>query len=191
MSISKKSTISAMDVYISSSTMPNDDYLYSGESLSLDFSEDELDDYSISPLSVSDITSLTSTTLGQTTQITGISNSKINWGGGGSGALYTGPHTTITSNPTHGYSGTGTWDTFLNEPKLVKIQGDAEFSGKVKIGGKDIGELLLSIEERLAILHPNPELEERWETLKQLGKQYKELEADIKEKEQIWAALKK
>ncbi len=183
-----------MDVYISSSTMPNDDYLYSGESLSLDFSEDELDDYSISPLSVSDITSLTSTSLGQSTQITGISNSKINWGGGsggGSGALYTGSHTTITANPTQGYSGTGTWDTFLNEPKLVKIQGDAEFSGKVKIGGKDIGELLLSIEERLAILHPNPELEERWETLKQLGKQYKELEADIKEKEQIWAALKK
>ena len=47
------------------------------------------------------------------------------------------------------------------------------------------------IEERLEILHPNPELEDRWDELKELGKRYKELEQEIIEKEKVWAILKR
>jgi hypothetical protein len=47
------------------------------------------------------------------------------------------------------------------------------------------------IEERLAILHPNPELEDRWEELKELSKRYKELEKEIIEKEKMWDILKR
>ncbi len=46
-------------------------------------------------------------------------------------------------------------------------------------------------EARLAILHPNEKLEEKWEELKKLGDAYRALEKDILEKEQIWNTLKK
>ena len=51
--------------------------------------------------------------------------------------------------------------------------------------------MLEKIDERLAILHPNPELEDRWDELKELGKRYKELEQEIIEKEKVWTILKK
>lgn len=61
----------------------------------------------------------------------------------------------------------------------------------IKIGDKSIKAAIEKIEERLAILHPNPELEEKWENLKGLRKAYMELEAEIKEKEKMWEILKK
>ena len=45
------------------------------------------------------------------------------------------------------------------------------------------------IENRLAILSPNTELEERWEQLKLLGEQYRQLEQDILEKEKLMKIL--
>jgi len=82
----------------------------------------------------------------------------------------------------------GNWQ--YGDPKL-KVQGDAEFDGDVKIKGKSISDTLEKIEARLAILHPNEKLEEKWEELKALGDKYRELEKDILEKEQIWNTLKK
>lgn len=73
----------------------------------------------------------------------------------------------------------------------LEVKGDANFEGDVKIKGKSIVESLEKIEEKLAILHPNEELEEKWEQLRSLRKMYMELEAEIKEKEQIWGILKK
>ena len=60
----------------------------------------------------------------------------------------------------------------------------------IKIGDRKLGDILSALEERLAILHPNPELESKWDELKELGKRYKELEAEIKEKEKVWKILK-
>ena len=57
--------------------------------------------------------------------------------------------------------------------------------------GVKLSETLAKIEERLAILHPNPKLEDKWDELKELGKRYKELEQEIIEKEKIWTILKK
>ena len=54
-----------------------------------------------------------------------------------------------------------------------------------------MSEVLDNIESRLGILHPNPELEEKWEELKALSVRYKELEKDIIEKENLWSILKK
>lgn len=47
------------------------------------------------------------------------------------------------------------------------------------------------LEERLAWMVPNPELEQEWTELKRLGDEYRKLEADLKEKGRIWQALKK
>lgn len=76
-------------------------------------------------------------------------------------------------------------------PSTLKVLGDAEFEGEVKINGKSLDKTLTKIEERLAILHPNEKLEEKWEKLRELRKQYQELEADILEKEQIVEILKR
>jgi hypothetical protein len=56
---------------------------------------------------------------------------------------------------------------------------------------KELKAAIKNIEERLAILHPNPELEDRWNELKALGERYRELEKDIMSKEKMWDILKK
>jgi len=71
-----------------------------------------------------------------------------------------------------------------------KCRADAEFEGDIKIKGKSLIDSLSAIEERLTILHPNKELEEKWENLRGLRKAYMELEAEIIEKEKIWSILK-
>ena len=76
-------------------------------------------------------------------------------------------------------------------PDSLTCKGDASFDGDVKIKGVSIADTLAKIEERLAILRPNEVLEERWEKLKELGREYRELEKEILEKEQIWKILKK
>ena len=74
---------------------------------------------------------------------------------------------------------------------VLKVQGDAEFEGDLKLKGKSLDKTLTKIEERLAILHPNEKLEEKWEKLRDLRKQYMELETDIIEKEKIMEILKR
>jgi hypothetical protein len=118
---------------------------------------------------------------------------------GAAGSPYTFPATNITiSNTTGGYGQilstgiNGTWNDFGSTGKpSLKVTGDADFDGDVKIKGKSITEVFDKIEERLAILHPNPELEDRWEELKELSKRYKELEKEIIEKEKMWDILKR
>ena len=73
----------------------------------------------------------------------------------------------------------------------AEFEGDVTFQGDIAIKGKSIKESLLAIEERLAILRPNEKLEEKWDNLRELRKQYMELEAEIIEKEKMWAILKK
>lgn len=77
------------------------------------------------------------------------------------------------------------------KPNSIQVKGDAEFEGDLKIQGKSLKESLDRIEERLAILRPNEELEEKWDQLRGLRKLYMELEAEIIEKEKMWAILKK
>jgi len=105
---------------------------------------------------------------------------------------------TWTTNSTGGYN-LGTvispswkddYNASYNDAKL-QVKGDAEFEGDVKIKGRSISEMFEKIEARLAILHPNEKLEEKWEELKKLGDAYRALEKDILEKEKIWNTLKK
>jgi hypothetical protein len=76
-------------------------------------------------------------------------------------------------------------NVILNEKGMEIKEG-----GDIKIGGKSLTEAIEKIEERLGILHPNPKLEDKWEQLKELRKQYQELEKDLLEKEKMWKILK-
>lgn len=83
------------------------------------------------------------------------------------------------------------WDTTITSNNPLHVKGDAEIEGDLKIKGKSLADAIDNIEKRLAILHPNKDLEERWEQLKALGERYRELEKDILEKEKIWEIIKK
>lgn len=99
----------------------------------------------------------------------------------------TGPVTTINTGT---YTIRDNTNYNFSQPS-IKVIGDAEFEGEIKMKGVNLTERLDKIEERLAILHPNNELEDKWEELKSLGEQYRKLEKEIIEKEKVWAILNK
>jgi hypothetical protein len=109
----------------------------------------------------------------------------------------TGSLSTSISGATLTTSGTGSlaWRnptyTINSTPSIMKVECDAEFKGEVTIRGVKLDERLNAIEERLGILRPNNDLEGNWEKLKALGEEYRKLEKEILEKEQVWDLLKK
>lgn len=83
------------------------------------------------------------------------------------------------------------WSNTASAPVNITTDGITMPKGTdIKVGGKSLMEAIDKIEERLGILKPNPELEDRWERLKELRKQYMELEKDLLEKEKIMKILK-
>lgn len=102
-----------------------------------------------------------------------------------------GGYTWTTTGTNTGTVGITNNDWFTPQKKGLYVDGDAEFEGDVKVKGRSITEMLDKIEERLAILHPNEKLEDKWEELKKLGDAYRALEKDIIEKEKMWNTLKK
>jgi hypothetical protein len=97
-----------------------------------------------------------------------------------------GPSPTITIGDTIDWGNLTT-----STGKSLQVEGDAEINGDLKVNGKSILSSLENIEERLAILNPNPELEDRWEELRELRNKYQQLEKEIIEKEKMWSMLKK
>jgi hypothetical protein len=120
-----------------------------------------------------------------------LGNAGLYWGTNGTSITPGQAGQVYTTNGT----GASQWATITADPNLqsttLKVKGDADFEGEVTIKGKSLTGMFEKIEERLAILHPNPELEDRWDELKELSKRYKELEQEIIEKEKMWAILQK
>lgn len=104
---------------------------------------------------------------------------------GSSGQVYT-----VSSTGTAGWDNSWLTNTTNITSPLV-VRGDATIDGELTINGVKLSERLDKIDERLGILHPNPELEERWENLRGLRQAYLELEKEILEKEKMWAILQK
>jgi len=102
---------------------------------------------------------------------------------------------TIGSGGTSGqvYTTTGTGHYNWNNPPTVNISNtgiDMAAGTDIKVDGKSLKQFMDKMEERLAILHPNPALEDRWEELKELRRQYVEMEKDLLEKEKLMKILK-
>lgn len=86
-----------------------------------------------------------------------------------------------------------TLGTGISSNAVVKIDNDGismEEGTDIKIGNVKLAEVLNRLEERLNILHHNEELESKWEELRELGNQYRQLEKDLLEKEKMWKILK-
>lgn len=90
-------------------------------------------------------------------------------------------NTSITTGATYtintGAGMNGTWGTTANPTPSLQVTGDANFEGKVNIGGKDIAKSLEAIEKRLAILVPDTKKLEKYEALQKAYAHYKLLEA--------------
>lgn len=87
-------------------------------------------------------------------------SSVVTIGGNGGSGVYT--------------MGASNWNSA--QPSL-KVTGDADFEGDVKIRGKSIVALLQKIEDRLAILQPDPKRLAKYEALQEAYEHYKVLEA--------------
>ena len=140
------------------------------------------DSYTFPSATLGTPTSITSGGSGAT--LTTTTGGGLMWGNVGT------PYTYTTGAPGTISTG-GNWTTYNNQPQVLKVEGDAEFKGEVTIRGVKLDERLTAIEERLGILRPNNDLEGKWEKLKALGEEYRKLEQEILEGENIWATLKK
>lgn len=83
-----------------------------------------------------------------------------------------------------GTSSTASWTSSIAGGLTIQEGYD------IKLGDRSLKEFIDKVDERLGILHPNEELESRWEQLKELRRQYQELEKDLLEKEKMWNILK-
>ena len=103
---------------------------------------------------------------------------------------------TLTTNTSNIYPqtykiSTGSAGSVGSAGQVLTINGTATFNDDIKIKGKSLSETLDKIEQRLAILRPNTELEKRWDELHDLRNRYVELERELIEKEKMWGILKK
>ena len=92
---------------------------------------------------------------------------------------------TIWGTGTSGLNGTSAAE--LNQQGMLSLKGD---KADIDINGVSLMKTLTSIQERLNILTPAPELEKDWDQLLELGEQYRKLEAEFEEKSKMWKTLK-
>lgn len=87
----------------------------------------------------------------------------------------------LTSGPGLNRSSWSTISSIYSQPSL-KVTGDADFEGDIKVQGHSIVKLLKTIEDRLAIIQdPSPDKLEKFAALKKAYDHYKTLERLIGE----------
>lgn len=96
--------------------------------------------------------------------------------------------TTSTSTSPYSISPTNSWDAKVHlDSQGIKMDAECD----IEIGETSLKDFMTNIEQRLALLIPNPKLEKEWQELKDLGDKYRKLEKDIKEKMKTWEILSK
>ena len=85
---------------------------------------------------------------------------------------------------------TGSSDYTFNDLKSATLSLKGE-NADIDINGKSLMKTLEGIEQRLAMLTPNLELEAEWNELEELGQAYRKLESELLEKTKMWKALQK
>lgn len=101
---------------------------------------------------------------------------------GGSGSTYS----VFGTNTDYTWSG----PTTTQNSSKVHVKGDAVFEGNITWQDRDMREWVESVEARLVILKPNPDLEQEWRELAELRQRYVELERDIIAKQRLFDILK-
>jgi hypothetical protein len=121
--------------------------------------------------------------------------------------MATGPSISISGNTAVGQWNTSAWyngngysianvsgSIFDSNPLKGSNAGQLDLNGDnadIKINGQSLSTWMKTVDQRLAILRPDPELEAEWEELKQLSNRYRELEQEITEKMKTWEIISK
>ena len=140
-----------------------------------------INDPTLSPLTTIDISTLNSLWGNITCNGgTGSSSSGSILGNGANGSG--GSYLTGSMSGTYNWHQPGGPYTISTTPltttkATLKVAGDANFDGDIKWKGRSLGDMLETIESRLAILVPDPEKLEHFEALKKAYEHYKTLEA--------------
>jgi hypothetical protein len=97
---------------------------------------------------------------------------------------------------TYTTTSTGTGNPWITADTIdgyntLSVRGNADFDSDITVKGRSLTEFMDSVEQRLNILRPNPELEQEWDQLRELGEQYRALEKQLAEKSQMWKTLKR
>ena len=99
----------------------------------------------------------------------------------GSGLNYTSPYTFSSATPNWSIRDDN------NVSSTINLKGE---NADIKINDISLVDTLKTIQDRLNILRPNPELETEWDQLRELGEQYRELEKKLQEQSDMWDKLK-
>ena len=117
----------------------------------------------------------------------------------GAGLTYTGPNITVPNGgSTTGVSiGAGSGYNWSNiSANWNWGTGSSTTHGQLNLEGENADitingvSLMDLLQDRLALLVPNPALEKEWDELKELGEKYRAVEAKIKEQTKMWDKLK-
>jgi hypothetical protein len=85
-------------------------------------------------------------------------------------------------------AGTNTQPWFnTNAGSKIKLDGE---DADIEINGISLIKTMQEIQSRLNLLQPNTALEKEWAELFELGRKYRELEQQIKDKQATWDRLK-
>ena len=136
---------------------------------------DDLDTVTIGNIDLSDITGLQTATIAPLSASNMATITLAGSGGGGAGYGYNGA-TWTASGATYTLGPTWNNTTYANSAG-IKVSGNAEIDGDLTVAGVSILSTLNKINQRLAILTPDPARLEKYEALKQAYEHYKTLEA--------------
>lgn len=100
-----------------------------------------------------------------------------NYNSGAMGANVTIASSTGANGPAGSQFTFASSNPWLPTTGCLNVSGDAKFEGEIMWKGRNLGELLTTIEKRLAILTPNPEKLAHYESLQKAYEHYKTLEA--------------
>ena len=85
---------------------------------------------------------------------------------------------------------TTSWSNTLTQTAAGQLELNGE-QADLLINGTSLNDTLKLIQDRLNLLRPNAALEAEWDQLREIGDQYRRLEAELIEKQRAWEILKK
>jgi hypothetical protein len=101
---------------------------------------------------------------------------------------YTSPPTYQSISPTEDIATSNIFSMSHDIDGKMRISGD---DADIEINGISLRQTLEDIQQRMAILQPNPELEKEFKELREIRQQYIKLERNLLEKKEMWETLNK
>ena len=101
---------------------------------------------------------------------------------------YTSPPTYHSLSPTEDLATSNIFSMSHDIDGKMRISGD---DADIEINGISLKQTLEDIQQRMAILQPNPELEKEFKELREIRQQYIKLERNLLEKKEMWETLNK